>query len=355
MIGISIIKLSLLFLALIAISGCSTLGYLAHTSNGHLALMSSKEPIIDILAEQKYTLQQRKQLENMLRIRAFASKHIGLPDNKSYREYVDLNRDYVTWSIFATDELSLQPTTWCFWIVGCIPYRGYFTQEKAEQFAEKLRQSGHDVYVAPIPAYSTLGWFVDPLLSSMLRQGDIITAEYIFHELVHQQLYIKNDTNFNEAFASAVARVAVVDWLTIEGKTNEVARYQLAIKKRDELFALTKQLREKLNIIYASQLSDQQKRLQKQQAFAQHRMKVEAVSQRWSNGKAYRQSILQSLNNAKLNAKSTYNDLIPDFMTLFDQCQKDYQRLYAVVASMEKLTKDKRLEYLQKGVCEVVK
>ena len=351
MIRISILRASLLLLGIIAISGCSTVGYLTHTTNGHLAVVTSKEPITDILAKGKYSAQQREQLANVLRIRAFASDHIGLPDNKSYTEYVNLNRDYVTWSIFATDELSLQPTTWCFWIVGCVPYRGYFSEEKAEGFAEKLRASGHDVYVAPIPAYSTLGWFTDPLLSSMLRNGEIITAEYIFHELVHQQLYIKNDTNFNEAFASAVARVAVIDWLQAEGNTEGVDRYRAAIRKRLELFSLTQQLREELTSIYSSDSTDQQKRQQKRQAFQQHRERIYKLTEHWSNGEAYRNSVLRSLNNAKLNAQSTYNDLIPSFITLFDNCGKNYQRLYEVVASMEKLDKDQRLEYLSEGNC----
>lgn len=351
MIGIRIIRASLLLLGVIAISGCSTLGYLAHTSNGHLAVVTSKEPIADILAEEKYTPEQREQLAKVLRIRAFATEHIGLPDNKSYTEFVNLNRDYVTWAIFATEELSLQPTTWCFWIVGCIPYRGYFSEQKAQQFAEKLRASGHDVFIAPIPAYSTLGWFADPLLSSMLRNGEIITAEYIFHELVHQQLYIKNDTNFNEAFASAVARVAVIDWLHAEGNTDAIARYQAAIGKRLQLFSLTQQLREQLTAIYSDEITDQQKRSQKQQAFQQHHERINALTKNWSNGEVYRKSVLRGLNNAKLNAQSTYNDLIPSFISLYDNCGKDYQRLYSVVASMEKLDKEQRLEYLQQGDC----
>jgi predicted aminopeptidase len=354
LIGIRIIKPSLLFLVLIAISGCSTVGYLAHTSNGHLAVISSKEPIADILAKEKYTVQRRQQLADVLRMRAFASKHIGLPSNKSYTEYVELNRDYVTWTIFATDELSLEPVTWCFWIVGCLPYRGYFSEEKAKQFAEKLHQSNHDVYIAPIPAYSTLGWFSDPLLSSMLGNGEIITAEYIFHELVHQQLYIKNDTRFNEAFASAVARMAVVDWLSAEGKTEDIHRYQQAVHKRDQLFALTKKLRAKLNTIYTSEISDQEKRKQKQQAFAIHQEKIYSLSLNWSNAEVYRKSVLAGLNNAKLNAQSTYNDLIASFIALFHYCDKNYQRFYEVVASMEKLNKAQRLEYLQDGRCDQI-
>lgn len=351
MIRISILKLSLLLLGLIAISGCSTIGYLAHTTNGHLVVVTSKEPISDILAEEKYTMQKREQLANVLRIRIFASNHIGLPDNNSYTEYVQLDKDYVTWTIFATDELSLQPTTWCFWIVGCIPYRGYFSEEKAEQFAEKLRKNGHDVYLAPIPAYSTLGWFTDPLLSSMLSNGEIITAEYIFHELVHQQLYLKDDTNFNEAFASAVARVAVVDWLKAEGNADALRRYQNAVKKRGALFALTQQLREQLKTIYESEITNQNKRRQKQRAFDRYRDNIQTLTQNWSNGEAYRKSILRNLNNAKLNAQSTYNNLIPDFINLFDQCGNDYERLYEVVASMEQLNKQQRLEYLHDGVC----
>lgn len=349
---INFIKPSLLLLGIITISGCSTLGYFAHTTNGHLALVTAKEPITEILASKKYTEKQRAQLAEVLRIRTFASEGIGLPSNKSYTEYVHIEREHVTWIVFATDELSLKPTTWCYWALGCVPYRGYFAKNKAEQFAAELYQTGHDVYIAPVPAYSTLGWFTDPLLSTMLRNGEIITAEYIFHELVHQLIYFKNDTEFNEAFASAVARLAVEDWLTAEGEMDQLLRYQEALAKRDKLFSLTKKLRRHLSEIYTGGMTEQLKLQLKQQAFDQHRDSFHLLTKDWPNLDVYRKSALSDMNNAKLNAQSTYNDLIPDFIALFQRCEKEYKRFYSAVARLEKLERTERVTRLRKMACK---
>lgn len=341
-------------LAVIGMSGCSSVGYLWHTSTGHLGVVSKKQSITSILENEQYDEKQRDQLANVLRIRAYATNKLHLPDNASYTEYVKLDRDYVTWSVFAAPELSLDPTRWCFWIVGCVPYRGYFEQARAQQFAEQLKQQGLDVYVAPIPAYSTLGWFNDPVLSTMLRNGEIVTAEYIFHELAHQQLYIKNDTSFNEAFASAVGRLGVRDWLRDTNKLDGLTRYEKSIEKRNALFGLTQTLRAKLQAIYTADTSEELKRASKLQAYREYENKVNELTQAWVNGEWYRKSSLANLNNAKLNARSTYNNLIPDFIALHQACNNSYEMFYTIVNSMQQLTKQQRLEYLRKADCKPV-
>ena len=206
---------------------------------------------------------KRTQLLAVQRIREYASNQLALPDNKSYTQYVELNRDNVTWVVFAAPELSLQAKTWCFLIVGCVPYRGYFQEEKADKFAQQLIDQGLDVYIAPVTAYSTLGWFSDPVLSTMLNKGLTTTAEYIFHELAHQEVYIKNDSDFNEAFATAVAQAGVQHWLRNENRTERLATYEASIIKKNILYAKIKEHRNTLENIYSSQDIPEEKRNKK--------------------------------------------------------------------------------------------
>ena len=339
---------------MVSMLGCSSVGYLWHTSTGHLSVVSKKENIASILDNEEYDETQRTQLANVLRIRAYATDELYLPDNNSYKEYVQLDRDYVTWAVFAAPKLSLEPTRWCFWIVGCVPYRGYFEEAKAQRFAEQLQLQDLEVYVAPIPAYSTLGWFNDPVLSTMLRNGEIITAEYIFHELAHQKLYIKNDTSFNEAFASAVGRLGVRAWLQSNNKPDQLQRYEQAISKRKQIFAETQFLRQQLNEIYTASVSEEIKHMEKNQAHEAFANRINTLTSDWQNGEWYRKSSLGNLNNAKLNARSTYNNLIPDFIALYKACDDNYEKFYAVVESMQDLTKQERLDYLQSAQCELV-
>ena len=311
--------------------------------------MRQQQPITQLIADQNIDSELRQKLSHVVRIREFATRTLKLPDNKSYTRYVALQRDYVTWVVFAAPALSLQAKTWCFFIVGCVPYRGYFAIQKAESFARQLKDQGLEVYIAPAPAYSTLGWFSDPLLSSMLNQGEVVSAEYIFHELAHQKVYIKNDTGFNEAFASAVGRLGIMAWLRAEKKLALLERYKKTIKEKQILYQQVDYLRQALATIYASTMPDKQ--VQKARALAAYKRRVTEKINAWDKFDVYAPWLLEDMNNARLNALSTYQALIPQFIQLFKRCQRDFARFYQAVESMKKIARDKRISHLTDMAC----
>ena len=354
MIATILTRISLLGCLLFLFGGCSSIGYLAHTAGGHLELMGKREPINRVLQRKDLDAETRDSLLNIQNIRAYASEELKLPDNKSYTQYVELERDYVTWVVFAAPEFSLQPVTWCFWVVGCVPYRGYFEPSKATKFADQLSAKGLEVYVSPVTAYSTLGWFSDPVLSSMLGRGKISTSDTIVHELAHQQLYFKDDTEFNEAFATAVARAGVRDWLHSQGKAELLKRYERSNMQKDQLYSQIQQLRDRLIDIYRAETSKSTKRQQKTAAYEQYRQEVRHTTKNWQHGKRYQRWVLQNLNNAKLSAISTYQELTADFLTLLAACDRDYEKFYKVVESMRKLKKMQRRKNLSEAKCTLI-
>ncbi len=314
--------------------------------------MSDRQSITRLLEDDSLNQTQLEQFKNVLAIREFASSQLHLPDNESYTSYVDLKRDYVTWVVFATPELSLEAKSWCFWIVGCVPYRGYFDEQKAQQFAEKLSHQQLDIYIAPVPAYSTLGWFRDPVLSSMLNRGEIVTAEYIFHELAHQQLYIKNDTSFNEAFASAVGQLGVEKWLQSKSKTVQLERYRQNQKNKQDIYQIIDRLKQQLGDIYESSLTSEEEKIQlKQAAFAEYKKLITSNARQWDHKKKYQQWLLEDMNNAKLNAFSTYQSLVPAFISLFERCHSSFADFYAAVESTQALSESQRIEFLRNAKC----
>ena len=336
---------------LLVSAACSSVGYLTHTAGGHLELMSKRTSITSVLQQNNISAETRLALTNVQQVRSYASNTLGLPDNKSYTHYVELDREYVTWVVFAAPELSLQPVSWCFWIVGCVPYRGYFDQQKAVDFAEQMALQGFEIHIGSVAAYSTLGWFSDPVLSSMLNRGRVATADTIFHELAHQQVYIKDDTDFNEAFASAVARAGVRNWLQDSGELKLLARYEQGLVEKDQIYQQIQQLRQRLRLIYKSSATESDKRARKELAFNEYRDKTSKIISAWEHGDRYRPWALDGINNAKLNAMSTYQELITDFLSLFKACDKAYTKFYHVVASTHKLSKPERRNFLRRAKC----
>src|SRR6185295_4027488 len=189
-------------------------------------------------------------------IRAFASRELGLPDNRSYTSYADLERPYAVWNVFATPELSLTPRQWCFPVAGCVAYRGYFAEADARAEAARLKAEGDDVWVSGVPAYSTLGYFDDPVLSTFVRWPDVEVARMVFHELAHQVVYVKDDTQFNESFAVAVEEAGVERWLMLQANGQLDAQYMRSGRLRAVFRELTRDTRADLARIYASDAPD---------------------------------------------------------------------------------------------------
>ncbi len=202
---------------LLVLSGCSNFGYYSQAIIGHLSIQVNLVPVADIIADSDTPPELKNQLEKVVEMRAYASEHLFLPSNASYSSYTDLKRPYVLWNVVAAPEFSLEPRQWCFPFAGCVQYRGYYAKEDAQVFAAELNKDGDDIYVGGVAAYSTLGWFADPMLNTILFRDDVSLAGLIFHELAHQQLYVKNDSAFNEGFAKTVELEGVRRWLLNHG------------------------------------------------------------------------------------------------------------------------------------------
>jgi len=245
-------------------SGCASIGYLGQSATGHIGLLRAARPVKEAIADPLIPEPLRMRLQLTQRMRDFAVSELKLPDNASYRSYADLKRGAAVWNVVAAPELSLKLETWCFPIVGCVGYRGYYDKASAEAAAEPLRAQGLDVGVYPVPAYSTLGWMNwlggDPLLSTFVQWPEGELAQLMFHELAHQVAYAAGDTTFNESFATAVERLGSRRWLEANA-TADVRAQQAAIEARRQDFRqLVRACRDQLDAVYKSALPDADKR-----------------------------------------------------------------------------------------------
>jgi predicted aminopeptidase len=275
-------------------------------------------------------------------IRRFAAESLALPAAGSYHDYTDVGRDFVVWSVTAAPALSLQEHRWCYPVVGCLSYRGYFELARANAEAERMRARGLDVYVAPVQAYSTLGWFNDPVLNTLLRGAEWYTASIIFHELTHQRLYVPGDTAFNESYAVAVQEEGERRWLALHGdpgaRANH-ARYQRAQAQFLEAVTAT---RSELVALYASDRPDADKLAGKAALFRVLRARYAELRAQWGDYRGYDRWFSQDLNNAKLALMSTYNELAPRFTALIEQLGGDMQAFHEAVARIATLDKSSR-------------
>jgi predicted aminopeptidase len=313
----------------ITLTGCSTLGYYAHLAAGEMAVLRARVPIKQVIANPDVDPALRARLDLALRARAFASGTLKLPRNKSYTTYADIHRPFVMWNVFATPTLSLQPVEHCFLFAGCVAYQGFYHYNRAEALADKLKQQGDDVWVDGVPAYSTLGHFADPLLSTMDQWSDDEMVGTIFHELAHQQFYVKGDTAFNESFATFVQREGLKQWHIDNHRPPPDPTAAARQRQFTELVLAT---REKLKAVYASDLSDAAKRERKSQAFADLRREYARLRDtEWHGYHGYDHWFDTPINNAKLLPFGLYDRGVPAFAALFKRCDGDWTRFYAAV------------------------
>lgn len=328
--------------------GCTGVGYYAKSLNGHIEVLNARESVEQLRKNTRTPAPLRARMERAADIRQFAIDELGLPDNASYRSYVDLDRDYVTMAVFAAPEFSGTAKTWCFPVFGCVPYRAYFNEDDARALADDLKAQGYDVHLSGVPAYSTLGWTPDPLLSTMFRFGDTYTASVVFHELAHQEVYIRGDTPFNEAFAVAVEIEGTKAWLGARGGADAVAGYEASLTRRDDFGRLVGKTRAALNQVYSSDRSAADKRIAKAEAIEQLRADYRAMRDgRWGGFSGYDGWFDSPINNAKLALVGVYGDLVGDFRHLFAVCDGDFQQFYRAVAALGKKSKQQRRSALQ--------
>ena len=337
--------------AALLVAGCDTLGYYYQSIGGHLGVMAQAQPIDDAIAtaNDAHDARLAQRLTLAREIRDYASRELKLPDNGSYRRYANLHRPYVVWSVFATPELSMDLRKWCFPIVGCITYRGYYDQKAADHYALGLRRDGLEAYVAGIPAYSTLGYFDDPLLNTFVYLPEGELARLIFHELAHQVVYVRNDTAFNESFATAVETAGVERWLAQEGSPEVRASYQIYDKRRRQFRTMLLGAREQLVELYHSPLDDGAKRQGKARIFDELRQTYANLKKdEWGGYSGYDRWFEQPLTNAHLAAVATYQQWVPAFAALLAQCDGDWERFYAAARKIGDLPPAERDAALRK-------
>ena len=340
----------LLLAATLAIAGCSTLGYYGQAAYGHLSLMAAAKPVDEWLADPATPDKLKQRLTSAQEIRRFASEQLALPDNKSFTTYADLHRPAALWNSFATPELSLNLKVWCYPLFGCAGYRGYYDPAEAKAFADGLRAQGYDVAVWPVPAYSTLGWFPDPLLNTFIDWPDAELARMIFHELAHQIVYVKDDTVFNESFATAVEQEGVRRWLAAVNNPAAQAAWERNQTVRADFIALVRATRAELAAVYAGSEDDAAKRAAKARVLDRARERYAQLKrERWGGWGGYDRIFGPELNNAQIAALGAYNELVPACAALLAAQGGDFARFYAEVQRLADLPKDERLAALRAG------
>jgi len=336
----------LLLAAALAVAGCSHLGYYGQAVAGHLDLLRRAQPVADLIADPATPPALRERLALALRMREFASAELGLPDNRSYRSFSDLQRPAAVWNVVAAPELSLTLQTWCFPIAGCVGYRGYFDRARAEATAERLRAAGYEVFVYPVPAYSTLGrldWLGgDPLLSTFIGWPEGELARLIFHELAHQLVWVRDDMTFNESYATAVERLGVQRWLAAHGSAATRDAYLRFEQRRGQFRALVHAARNELEALYASDLPADDQRAVKAAVFERLRAEHRRLRDGEWDGFAGYDAWFARANNAALGIFAAYDDLVPGFEALYRRCAGSFACLHDQARRLARLPKDER-------------
>lgn len=337
-------------LLLPTLTGCDA-PYYWQAARGQWHLIQQKQPIEDLLNATDTPEPTKESLHYLLQVREFALQQLALTDNRSYLEYVDLQRNYVSWNVFATPELSMQNHTWCYPIAGCVSYRGYFSEQQAQDYARQLQQQGFDTYVGGVGAYSTLGWFDDPVLSTFLQRGKLSLAALLFHELAHQVLYVKDDTVFNESFATSVETILLQRWIQRQDLQNQWQPYEQAQQRQQAFTRLIMEHKQRREQLFKSDLTDEQKRAEKQRLIHALAKDYTLLKQTWQGYSGYDEWFRAGLNNAQLSTVAAYHELTPGFLALHEQTQQDQpdQKLASFLkqcSELAKLSKEQRHERL---------
>jgi len=338
----SVAKIVAVFGAVFLLPGCAAVDYYAQAVSGHLEIIRIAEPIEERLRQPDTPEALRLKLIRVLAIREFASRKLELPDNGSYRRYADLGRPFVVWNVFAAPEFSVKPVESCFVFAGCVSYRGYYSEEAAQRHAAALAKDGYDTYVGGVPAYSTLGWFDDPVLSTFINYPEPDVARILFHELAHQVVYVKDDTMFNESFAAAVEEEGVRRWLALEGTSAQRAGYEDSRRRRAEFIALVLKFRGRLAAFYARPGTDEEKRTGKQRLLAELQEEYGVLKASWGGFAGYDRFLARKANNALLGSVAAYTELVPAFRALLAGRNGDLAEFYGEVKELAKLPKPER-------------
>lgn len=334
---------------MLPLGGC----YYMQAISGHTQLMNQRRPMTEVIDDPASPEVLRERLRLVQEARRFSVQELGLPDNDSYRSYADLGRDYVVWNVFAAPEFSLKPKEWCYLVAGCVAYRGYFSREDAVEESEDLRRDGFDVSLGGVSAYSTLGKFADPVLNTMMHWSNADLVATLFHELAHQELYVKGDTQFNESFASAVSDIGLERWFSSRGNLAALDEYRDTNELRHELLQVVAAAKAELAALYASDLEVDEKRRRK-------RERLDALSadaaDLFAAAGLDRSPLAAPLNNARLVSLGLYEGWVPAFRAMYGECGERLECFYGrarAVAALPAGERTARLELLSAEEADV--
>jgi predicted aminopeptidase len=341
------VRCALTVAVLAALSGCAGTMYLLQAGRGEWHVMHDRKPIVQVIDDPRTPQPMILELADVREARAFASRVLKLPDNASYTTYTRIDRPYVVWNVVAAPALSIYPKTWCFPIAGCVAYRGYFSEKSARDFAAQLKRRGYDVVVEGVPAYSTLGKLPDPVMSTMMRYGSDELAAMIFHELAHQQLYVADDSKFNEAFAVTVEQEGLKRWLDYKGRPMRIEELDRQREEDGAFMAVLRYTRARLARLYASAAPRRTKLRRKREIFADLAADIHTLERRLHvHSPIYDDWITEGLNNAQLASVSTYYDCVPGFERLLRRENGDLPRFYAAARELAREPKAARDDQL---------
>jgi len=327
--------------------GCQTVHYYSQAIDGQCRILFQRQPISAILADSESPQSLRERLMFILKVREFAEDELQLPVDNHYLTYVDLKRPFVLWNVFAAPEFSLTPKTWCYPVAGCAAYRGYFAETNARQYADRLSKQGYDVYVGGVTAYSTLGWFDDPVLSTFIHFSEARTAALIFHELAHQILYVKDDTAFNESFATLVEQEGLRRWQHASGSKRIYGEYLRQRRRREQFVQLIMHYHQKLELLYQTDLTPSEKKVRKTTIFSELRNEFNHLKTLQVELSAYDVWMNQSLNNAKISGVVAYHDFVPAFQKMLTENMGEMNQFFEACRQLTQKNKDERHQILE--------
>lgn len=338
----------LLLISITGLTGCADLGYLMHTANGHFDIISRTEKTETLINDPETDPRLREQLNKVNHILDFANDHLDLPSNGSYSEYADIGRDYVLKNLFATEEFSIHAKRWCYPLVGCMGYRGYFDEQRLNNDLQTFQAQGLDIYIAHVDAYSTLGWFNDPLLNTFIDWSELRLAGLIFHELAHQRLYVDGDSTFNESYAVAVQQAGIETLLNQRGETKRLPRYRQYLQNRRKVIELIGQARQDLQQLYSNNNGTEDLRRLKAERISRLKADYLALHEQFEVNDGFSRWFEKDLNNAQLVSVSTYHSLVPAFRNLLTSTGENFPAFYRLaeqIGDMESASRKTCLAY----------
>lgn len=340
----------LLIICSLVLTACESIDYYSQAVSGHWHIWRQRQSIETLIADESTDADLKKRLQYLQSVREFATTDLLLPDNNSYRYYSDIGRPFVVWNVFAADEFSVMPKQWCFPIAGCVGYRGYFSRQDAVDYATRLNRQGYDTHVGGVVAYSTLGWFDDPVLNTFISQDDMRLAGLVFHELAHQKLYFPGDTSFNESFAMAVEMAGIQRWFGQSSKTGmDYTKYQ---QIHADFVATMLGGRQQLELLYQTKIPMEMMKQRKQEIISRIKnASYISFKQRWGGVDSYDKWLGLSgrphLNNAKLSTVSSYYQMLPIFERILSEEDGDLEAFYQHVEKLGALSKEQRQQLLK--------